>query len=83
MKKCKSKLSDYRAAANQEHIWADSAMNEYHAEKKRAAIARKHGYKVFAKELDWDVRMCKLWHDMREQRTKHYLSHIKQIKRRK
>jgi hypothetical protein len=83
MRKCTSKIQDFRMAANQEHVWSDSAMNEYTQEKRRAIIARKHGYKTFAKELDWDVRMCKLWHDMREQREKHYLKHIKQLKRSK
>jgi hypothetical protein len=78
-----TKISDLRKAANQEKVWAASAMNEYHQERKRASIAQKNGFRVFAKELNWDVRMCKLWHDMREQRAKHYLNQIKQIKRSK
>lgn len=77
-----SKISDYRKAANQEFIWADSAMNEYRQEHRRAHIARKKGYTVFARELEWDVRMCKLWHDMRTRRAQHYMSHIKKVKSR-
>lgn len=81
IRKHPSKIADLRAAANQERIWAASAMNEYEQEANRAKRASKRGYHVLASELRWDVRMCKLWHDMREKRAAHYERHIKALKR--